>query len=104
MTNEFSSPLLDADGETRVRRFAVATLASAFVIAAFVSVAMYAASPEGGWGVAIGVGAMTGFWMCPLGGAVFGNGMHEIAKERAERRETAAPSSAIDTATVTVTA
>ncbi|MEQ8839868.1 MAG: hypothetical protein RIB98_02730 [Acidimicrobiales bacterium] len=82
MTDDFSTPLLEDDDRLRMHRFVVATLVSAVIIAVSVSVLMHVADPEGGWGVAAGVGAMFGFWMCPLGGAIFGNGFHEIDVER----------------------
>lgn len=89
MTTDFSTPLLDNDGKLRIRRFAIATISSAIVIAAGVAVAMYAADPDGGWGVAVGIGAMVGFWMCPLAGAVVGNGFHEIMKDKEKAEATA---------------
>lgn len=84
MTDDFSTPLLDDDGKLRIRRFMIATLASAVVITVGVTFGMYAADPDGGWAVAFGVGAMIGFWMCPLAGAVIGNGYHEVMKDRGE--------------------
>jgi hypothetical protein len=69
MTDEFSTPLLDEDGKLRMHRFIVATVASAFVITAAVTVLMHLADPDAGWGVAAGVGAMIGFWMSPLPGS-----------------------------------
>ena len=90
MTTDFSTPLLDNDGKLRIRRFAIATISSAIVIAAGVAVAMYAADPDGGWGVAVGIGARVGFWMCPLAGAVVGNGFHEIMKDKEQAEATAA--------------
>ncbi len=89
MTDEFSTPLLEADDQDRMHRFVVATLVSAVVLGAVVTVLIHVADPDGGWGVAAGVGAMIGFWMCPLGGAVFGNGGFEIAKERRQERAAA---------------
>lgn len=88
MTTDFSTPLLDGDGKIRIRRFAIATISSAIVIAGGVAVAMYSADPDGGWGVALGIGAMIGFWMCPLAGAVVGNGFHEIMKDKAKAEAT----------------
>ena len=85
MTDDFASPLLDADGKVRMRRFAIATISSAIIITLGVGFAMYAADPSGGWAVAFGIGAMIGFWMCPLAGAVIGNGYHEIQQDRARR-------------------
>jgi divalent metal cation (Fe/Co/Zn/Cd) transporter len=84
MTNDSTTPLLDDDGKLRMHRFIIATIASALVIAAGVAVGMHSADPDGGWNVAFGIGAMIGFWMCPLAGALIGNGYHEIMKERAE--------------------
>ena len=89
MTDEFSTPLLDEDGKLRLRRFMIATVASAIVIAIGVTFGMYAADPDGGWGAATGVGAMIGFWMSPLAGAVCGNGFHEVMKERTEKEDEA---------------
>ncbi|MEZ5165530.1 MAG: hypothetical protein R2695_03205 [Acidimicrobiales bacterium] len=80
-----SAELFDDDGKLRMKRFIVATLASAVAIAVLVGVLMHVAAPDGGWATAMGVGAMIGFWMCPLGGAVFGNGLHEIDKDRRQR-------------------
>lgn len=85
------TPLFDADGKLRMGRFMVATIASAIAIGALTTWAVHAAAPEGGWSVAIGIGAMIGFWMCPLAGAVFGNGLHEIAKDREKARTNSAP-------------
>jgi len=82
MSDEFASPLLDDDGKLRMRRFAIATVASAVVLAAVVALLMHLADPDAGWGVAIGVGAMIGFWMSPLPGSLIGNGFHEINKHR----------------------
>jgi len=82
MRDDFATPLLDDDGKLRMRRFVVATLSSAVVLAGVVALLMHLAAPDGGWGVAIGVGAMIGFWMCPLPGALIGNGFHEINKHR----------------------
>ena len=81
---DHSTPLLDDDGKLRMHRFIVATIASAIVIAVGVAVGMHTADPSGGWTVAFGIGAMIGFWMCPLAGALIGNGFHEIMKDRAE--------------------
>ncbi len=99
MTTDFSTPLLDNDGKLRLRRFAIATISSAIVIASAVAVALHSADPGGGWGVALGVGAMVGFWMCPLAGAVVGNGFHEIMKDKAKAEaatQAAAPASSED--------
>lgn len=84
MTNDTITPLLDDDGKLRIHRFIIATVASAVVIAAAVALGMHAADPDGGWNVALGIGAMIGFWMCPLAGALIGNGYHEVMKDRAE--------------------
>lgn len=83
MSETNDTPMLDDDGKLRMHRFVVATLTSAVVIAAAVAVGIHVAQPDGGWNVAFGVGAMIGFWMCPLAGAVIGNGYHEIMKDRA---------------------
>ena len=64
-------------------------MVAAIVIAIGVTFGMYAADPDGGWGAATGVGAMIGFWMSPLAGAVCGNGFHEVMKERAEKEDEA---------------
>jgi hypothetical protein len=87
MTDNRSTPLLDDDGRLRMHRFIVATLSSAVVIAACVAVAMHAADPSGGWNVALGIGAMIGFWTGPLAGALIGNGFHEVMKDRAEAHD-----------------
>lgn len=84
MTDDNATPLLDDDGRLRMHRFVVATISSAVVITTAVTFGMYAADPDGGWAVAFGVGAMIGFWMGPLLGAVIGNGYHEIMKDRGE--------------------
>lgn len=94
MSETNDSPMLDDDGKLRMHRFVVATLTSAVVIAVAVTVGIHLAQPDGGWTVALGVGAMIGFWMCPLAGAVIGNGYHEIMKDRA------AAAAATPTATV----
>lgn len=83
MSDDHATPLLDDDGKLRMHRFIVATLASAVVIAVAVAVGIHTADPSGGWGVAFGIGAMMGFWICPLGGALVGNGFHEVMKDRA---------------------
>lgn len=89
MTNDFSSPLLSDNGKLRLHRFVIATISSAIVIAGAVAVAMHAADPGGGWGTALGIGAMIGFWMCPLAGAVIGNGFHEMMNDREHEAQSA---------------
>jgi hypothetical protein len=96
MTDDFSTPLLDDDGKLRIRRFAVATLASAIVMAVGVAFAVHTADPSGGWAVAFGIGGMIGFWMCPLAGAVIGNGYHE-SKEHGDGPVGEAAHSSVDT-------
>jgi opacity protein-like surface antigen len=76
------APMFDGDGQLRMRRFLIACASFAVALAAATALLVHAVSPEGGWNVAIAIGAMIGFWMSPLGGAVFGNGLHEIKKER----------------------
>lgn len=86
MSDEAKDPtrLLDPGDVTRMHRFVVATLVSAVIITIATTVLMHTAAPDGGWGVAFGVGAMTGFWMSPLAGAVIGNGFHELEHDRLE--------------------
>ena len=74
--------LFDSDGRLRMRRFLIACVSFALVLAAGTALLVHTTAPEGGWTVAIAIGAMIGFWMSPLGGAVFGNGLHEIEKDR----------------------
>jgi hypothetical protein len=74
--------LFDEDGQVRMRRFLIACVSFAIVLAAATTLLVRVTSPDNGWGSALGIGAMIGFWMSPLGGAVFGNGLHEITKER----------------------
>lgn len=95
MTDDFSTPLLDGDGKLRLRRFVIASVASAVVMTVGVGLAMYAADPSGGWAVSFGIGAMIGFWMCPLAGALIGNGYHEVMKER-DARPADGPEVALD--------
>ena len=84
MSDDFSTPLLDDDGKLRMRRFLIATLSSAVVMTIGVALGVYAADPSGGWAVAFGIGAMIGFWICPLMGGLIGNGYHEVMKDRAK--------------------
>jgi hypothetical protein len=98
MSETNDSPMLDDDGKLRMHRFVVATLTSAVVIAVAVAVGIHLAQPDGGWAVAFGVGAMIGFWMCPLAGAVVGNGYHEIMKDRAAAAATAPAATVADDA------
>ena len=77
------NPLVDGRDIDRVRIVVIFTIAAAFLVGAGVAVAFHAFGPEYGWGAAIGVGAMVGFWTCPLFGAVVGNGLHEFRLEKA---------------------
>lgn len=98
--SEFDSPLVNADGAIRLRRFATATLASFAVVTAVTTILMASLAPGvDTWAAAVGLGAMIGFWTSPLLGAVIGNGYHEILKDRAEAQAaaptpTGAPASA----------
>ncbi len=78
------TPFFDADDSRRMARFMTATISSLFVLAGLTTLLVHALSPESGWTVAMGVGAMLGFWMSPLAGAVVGNGYHEIVADRAK--------------------
>lgn len=93
--SEFNPPLTNADGDLRLRRFAVATVSSAILVAAVTGVILKMTAPVDTWTAAVGLGAMIGFWVSPLLGALIGNGYHEIMADRATR-EVAEPATATD--------
>lgn len=86
--SETNAPLVDNDGTVRLRRFAFATGVSAILITGVVAVVLGLTAPVGTWPAAVGLGAMVGFWMSPLLGALIGNGYHEIMHDRAQRAAT----------------
>ncbi|MEM7143465.1 MAG: hypothetical protein AAF548_20790 [Actinomycetota bacterium] len=82
--SDFATPLGDESDARRVRRFALATLASAIAVTAVTAAVLGLLAPVDKWEAALGLGAMIGFWMSPLLGVVIGNGYHEIAESRAK--------------------
>ena len=73
-----------------MRRFLIGTAIGAVLLTAGTTITMIILTPDGGWTAALGVGAMIGFWMSPLGGAVIGNGYHEHMLDRAKAEAEAA--------------
>ncbi|MDG2028258.1 MAG: hypothetical protein P8J50_14215 [Acidimicrobiales bacterium] len=80
--SDFASPLVDENDALRFRRWVIATVVSAVVVSVGTALALKSFAPVDQWPAAFGLGAMVGFWLCPLTGAVIGNGYHESLQSR----------------------
>ncbi len=87
MDSQTELRFVNKEGAQRLRTVAVSILVSLLALTILITATYYLIIPDHGWISALGVGFSTSLWLCVFVGAVAGNGIHEIRREKSEIKE-----------------